>query len=78
MKCPICEKEMSYQYYTEGGGYVCEEHYKCSNKCYEESYAYGNREIFIFGLELRKPNELNKVISYWKTNDRYLMKLLEG
>lgn len=52
---------------------------ECPNEC---TLIYFVDDIFfdinIFHKTLFKPSEIEEEINYWKTNDRYLIRLMEG
>lgn len=81
-KCPICRKKLV--------EFKKRNSYGCKNKCYviqsentflvervfDEAFTYFNDES---EEEIKKVQEkINRKIKYWKKNDRYLMKIMEG
>lgn len=86
MKCPICEKELI----TDEHKFKI----KCQNKCYGAILYYPDVDkFFIFEKEFdvgwteefsdkdiinKQKKAIRDQIYYWKENDRYLMKIMEG
>lgn len=65
--CPICNRKL------EAGRFSI----VCRNKCYAEF----NNYVLIFRMYIGGfyfSEELEKMINYWKKNDRYLMEIMEG
>jgi hypothetical protein len=68
----------------------CDKHIMCPNGCYEEIHGQNMIDIYIFEKKLKIEknkllmsgvefaDEIQKTIDYWKANERYLVKLLEG
>lgn len=80
--CPICNREMTEIVNNETMYEVC-----CPNKCFYFLDDFGLYEVFIYNEYLEFAplskkeyqdiqEKINKSISYWKYNDRYLMKIL--
>ncbi|AEO93317.1 gp46 [Bacillus phage G] len=85
--CPICQSELSKQIWT-GEGWLEELYLRCENKCFYYSFSYGDTRISVFDKEVEysynekdksgKEKIVEKMIKYWKENDRYLAKLIKG
>jgi hypothetical protein len=85
--CPICEQKLKSVSPEKNDDMVW--FLFCPNGCYNEKFSYGYHTIEIFDLKLnatfntsltwkRYLKQMEEAISYWRENDRYLMKIMIG
>lgn len=84
LKCPICDNVLNVT------GDRDENEEVCKNKCYQNIFAYGSNEVSIFNKEFYYDYTFNKIemvkinrkikqeIEYWKNNERYLIRIMNG